>query len=89
MAFDRLLDAVADIDRLLPGHGPVLTSPATAMDGYLAHRRARLDEVREVMASGITDPARIVEVVYADVPRAVWPAAELTVRAQVEYLRES
>ncbi len=31
-------------------------------------------------------PAGIVEIVYADVPRAVWPAAELTVRAQLEYL---
>jgi hypothetical protein len=27
-----------------------------------------------------------VERVYADVPREVWPAAELSVRAQVEYL---
>jgi len=25
-------------------------------------------------------------VVYADVPREVWPAAELTVRAQLAYL---
>jgi hypothetical protein len=27
-----------------------------------------------------------VEIVYADVPREVWPAAELTVRAQLAYL---
>ena len=30
--------------------------------------------------------AAIVEVVYADVPREVWPAAELTVKAQLTYL---
>ncbi len=30
---------------------------------------------------------RIVEMVYADVPRSVWPAALLSVRAQVSYLR--
>lgn len=29
---------------------------------------------------------RIVEIVYADVPRSVWPAALLSVRAQLDYL---
>jgi glyoxylase-like metal-dependent hydrolase (beta-lactamase superfamily II) len=76
----------ASVRRLLPGHGPVLESPAEVIDAYLAHRQARLEQVRGVVASGITDARAIVEVVYADVPRAVWPAAELTVRAQLEYL---
>lgn len=82
----RLRDLAGGLDRLLPGHGPVLASPAEVVDAYLAHRLARLAEVADVIASGVTDPAEIVAVVYADVPRAVWPAAELTVRAQVEYL---
>ena len=30
----------------------------------------------------------IVEHVYADVPRSVWPAAKATVQAQLEYLGE-
>jgi hypothetical protein len=29
----------------------------------------------------------VVEHVYADVDRALWPAAELSVRAQLAYLR--
>jgi hypothetical protein len=29
----------------------------------------------------------VVEVVYADVDRALWPAAEWSVGAQLEYLR--
>jgi hypothetical protein len=29
----------------------------------------------------------VVERVYAEVDRALWPAAELSVRAQLEYLR--
>lgn len=84
----RLRDLVDDVSlvRILPGHGPVLDDPARVIDGYLAHRQARLAEVRAIYDSGITDPAGIVEIVYADVPREVWPAAELTVRAQVEYL---
>jgi glyoxylase-like metal-dependent hydrolase (beta-lactamase superfamily II) len=82
-----LADASA-VDRLLPGHGPVLSSPGSVIDAYLAHRQARLEEVRSVVASGVTVAAEIVAVVYADVPRAVWPAAELTVRAQLAFLDE-
>lgn len=84
----RLRDLAGDasVERLLPGHGPVLPSPVSAIDAYLAHRRARLEEVRAVVESGVTDAARIVAIVYSDVPRAVWPAAELTVRAQLAYL---
>ena len=84
----RLRDVVdrTGTRRLLPGHGPTLDDPIAVLDAYLEHRRARLEEVREVVASGVTDPRGIVEIVYADVPQAVWPAAELTVRAQLDYL---
>lgn len=85
----RDLTDTAAVERLLPGHGPVLTSPGSVIDAYLAHRRARLEEVRSVVASGVTDAPQIVAIVYADVPREVWPAAELTVRAQLAYLRST
>ena len=86
-SLDRLRSLADDgMTMLLPGHGPVLRDPVAALDGYLAHRRARLAEVEEVVRGGVTDAESIVEIVYADVPREVWPAAELTVRAQLEYL---
>jgi glyoxylase-like metal-dependent hydrolase (beta-lactamase superfamily II) len=85
-SLERLRRQCASADRLLPGHGPVLSDPLGVIDAYVAHRKARLVEVREVMATGVTDPKEIVAVVYADVPREVWPAAELTVRAQLEFL---
>ena len=83
-----LRDLTAEVGpgHLLPGHGPSIASPAEVIDAYLAHRRARLEEVAAVVDSGIREPARIVAIVYADVPREIWPAAELTVRAQLEYL---
>ncbi len=86
----RLLRDLANssnVQRLLPGHGPVLTDPAAVLDRYLAHREARLDEVRAVVSRGTTDPAAIVAEVYAATPRALWPAAELSVRAQLTFLR--
>ncbi len=86
----RLAGLVEDrgVARLLPGHGPVLQDPRATLAEYLDHRRARLAEVRGVVSRGVTAPAAIVEIVYADVPREVWPAAELTVRAQLEYLAD-
>ncbi|MGI8694088.1 MAG: MBL fold metallo-hydrolase [Geodermatophilaceae bacterium] len=83
----RLLASVDDAV-VLPGHGPELASIATAAEQYLAHRHERLDQVRVAVARlgpGVT-AWEIVEDVYADVDRAVWPAAELSVRAQLDYL---
>jgi glyoxylase-like metal-dependent hydrolase (beta-lactamase superfamily II) len=81
---------------VLPGHGPVLKDPAGVFDAYLEHRQTRLAAVdsalQEITASGVTADdvvAAIVERVYADVPREVWPAAALSVAAQVEYLQHS
>jgi glyoxylase-like metal-dependent hydrolase (beta-lactamase superfamily II) len=75
---------------VLPGHGPPLADCAAAARFYLAHRRARLDQVRAAVAAGAVSPADVVVVVYADVDRALWPAAEWSVRAQMAYLqRES
>lgn len=74
---------------VLPGHGPELPSAGRVAEAYLEHRAQRLEEVRRAVAAGATTPRGIVETVYADVPQAVWPAAELSVRAQLEYLRET
>lgn len=74
---------------VLPGHGPVRPDCAAAAEEYLAHRRDRLEQVRGALARGDSTPGQIVAWVYADVDRALWPAAELTVRAQLEYLKES
>ncbi|GAB3855916.1 hypothetical protein GCM10029963_51420 [Micromonospora andamanensis] len=74
----------------LPGHGPALADCAAAADYYLAHRRARLDQVRTALDAGARTPAEVVAAVYADVDRSLWWAAEWSVRAQLEYLgRES
>jgi glyoxylase-like metal-dependent hydrolase (beta-lactamase superfamily II) len=73
---------------VLPGHGPVLADCSVAAGYYLAHRRARLDQVRAVLAAGVTTPAEVVATVYQDVDRELWPAAEWSVRAQLAYLAD-
>src|SRR5262245_19464501 len=71
---------------VLPGHGPALADCATAARFYLDHRLARLEQVRQARAAGHEDPADVVATVYADVDKSLWPAAELSVRAQLAYL---
>ncbi|WP_442792081.1 MBL fold metallo-hydrolase [Micromonospora sp. NBC_01796] len=70
----------------LPGHGPALADCAVAARFYLAHRRARLDQVRQAVAAGATTAPEVVAAVYADVDRSLWWAAEWSVRAQLDYL---
>jgi glyoxylase-like metal-dependent hydrolase (beta-lactamase superfamily II) len=78
------LDGIA----VLPGHGPELRSAGAAARSYLAHREERLEQVRTALVTlGPDATARqVVELVYADVDQALWPAAELSVRAQLAYL---
>jgi len=73
---------------VLPGHGPALADCEVAARFYLAHRHARLDQVRAARAAGATTATEVVATVYADVDRVLWPAAELSVRAQLAYLDE-
>ncbi|MEB3369631.1 MBL fold metallo-hydrolase [Saccharopolyspora mangrovi] len=76
--------------RALPGHGPELDDVRAVAEFYLDHRRQRLTQVREAIRSlgREVTPRQVVELVYADVDRSVWPAADLTVQAQLTYLAE-
>lgn len=77
------------VERILPAHGPVIDDPATVVDFYLTHREERLEQVRRAVAAGAVTPQDVVERVYADVDRALWPAAERSVAAQLEHLQQS
>ena len=99
-SLDRL-HALADaheVTSIWPGHGPVIADALGALDFYLAHRRERLGQVEAAVAAlraaphpeGLAVeelPRRVVETVYQDVDPVLWGAAELSVRAQIEYLR--
>ncbi|MTE20191.1 MBL fold metallo-hydrolase [Streptomyces sp. TRM43335] len=76
------------VHTVLPGHGPVLDDAQGAIEYYLAHRAKRLAQVETAVENGHRTASRVVAHVYADVDRSLWPAAELSVRAQLEYLEE-
>jgi glyoxylase-like metal-dependent hydrolase (beta-lactamase superfamily II) len=75
-----------EFDTVLPGHGPVLSDALGVLEFYIAHRKERLAQVEAALAAGDSTPSQVVRRVYADVDPAVWPAAELSVRAQLHYL---
>jgi hypothetical protein len=77
----------------------VIEDALGALDYYRAHRKERLEQVEAAVDSlkaaphpeGIAAdelPRRVVEIVYTDVDPVLWGAAELSVRAQLQYLAE-
>lgn len=99
-SLDRL-HALAEAHALAaiwPGHGPVIPDALPVLDHYLAHRHERLEQVREAVRALASEPSyaglvardglarAVVERVYVDVDPVLWGAAELSVRAQLDYL---
>ncbi len=100
-SLDRLhaLAEAHEVAAIWPGHGPVIEDALGALDYYRAHRQERLAQVEAALTSlraaphpeGIAAdelPRRVVELVYTDVDPVLWGAAELSVRAQLQYLAE-
>jgi len=75
-----------DLERLYPGHGPLVPDAAGKIDEYIAHRRARERQVMAALAAGDRTPAEVVARVYAEVDPVLHPAAERSVRAHLAKL---
>lgn len=89
----RIRGSDGGVRKALPGHGPVLADLAIAAAGYQEHRRERLAQVRAAIAllqartGEAPDAAAVTAEVYGDVPANVQGAAQLSVEAQLAYLR--
>ena len=69
---------------IAPGHGRLIEDPYAVLDDYLAHRRAREQQIYDLLAVG--SPSKIdplVEVIYADVDPELHPVARRTVHAHL------
>jgi glyoxylase-like metal-dependent hydrolase (beta-lactamase superfamily II) len=86
----RALTGAGEVVTILPGHGPAVPDAGAMVEFYRVHRAERLEQVRAALADGATqeeDPVEgVLRRVYAEVPEAVWPAARLSIRAQLNYL---
>jgi glyoxylase-like metal-dependent hydrolase (beta-lactamase superfamily II) len=84
----RDLAGTREVSLLLPGHGPMLADPAGTLDSPLSHPEQPQDHVRSPLAAGAKTAAEIVALLYTAVDNSVWPAAEWSVRAQLDYLAD-
>jgi len=82
----EVMTGSGEVTQILPGHGPTVSDPARVVRYYREHRMDRLAQVRAAAAVTGADADAVVETVYIDVPRALWPAARLSVLAQLAYL---
>ena len=90
-------DYLASLDTLeslgaamvLPAHGPVLPSLEAIVRAYRDHRQERLSQICAALDRLGRDAAvgEVTDAVYADVGPSVRRAAEMSVAAQLDYLR--
>ena len=74
---------------VLPAHGPELPDLTAVCAAYAEHRQQRLDSIRAallVLGRGAT-VGQVTDLVYTDIEPDVRAAAELSVAAQLRYLR--
>jgi len=89
----QYLDSLArvralDPARVYPGHGPVIDDAAGLIDEYVAHRRAREEQVRGILARGGAGIDAMVAEIYPGLDPAVRGAARETVLAHLLKLEE-
>ena len=75
-------------DRIYPGHGSEIENPNEVINWYVAHRLQREQEILAAMAGGAESVDDIVEVVYREVDRALFPLAKVSVAAHLRKLTE-
>jgi glyoxylase-like metal-dependent hydrolase (beta-lactamase superfamily II) len=81
-----LRDRFGDARALYGGHGPEVLAVRAKLDDYIAHRELR---EQQILAALIGEPATIpalVERIYANVDRRLWPAAGRQVLAYLQAL---
>ncbi len=82
----RLLDL--ELGFIFPAHGPPVAAAHHKIEEYLAHRLMRERKVVEALeaAGEPLAPDQLVPIVYADVDKAAWPLAQLSILAHLEKL---
>ena len=77
----RLLDV--DIQRIYPGHGPVLEPARPVIEQYIAHRLDRERQILAALGAGAETVGEIVARVYREVAPALHPVARLSVQSHL------
>ncbi len=83
-SLDRL--ASLELDKMYPGHGPILDDPTGIVGRYKEHRLRREQEIVAALGEGASTVGEIVHLVYADVDAALHFAAAQSTGAHLRKL---
>jgi len=64
-----------ELKRIYPGHGPAIDDPYDKIREYLDHRLEREAQIVEAIKAGARTVEQMVERIYVDTPRVLYPAA--------------
>lgn len=73
---------------IAPGHGPLVSDPASKLDEYIHHRRRREQQVLAALSAGPRTVNDLVSAIYADTHPSLHDLARGSVLAQLEKLEE-
>jgi glyoxylase-like metal-dependent hydrolase (beta-lactamase superfamily II) len=86
-SLEKLLDLDPALSTIAPGHGPLLTDPASTVRSVIAHRRARHAEVAAALGgAGEATVEQLLPVVYAAVSEELKPVAAKSLWAHLRLL---
>lgn len=71
----RLRDEFPYVKRIYGGHGPVVERAQEKIAEYIAHREMRQNELLEALREGPQTIPELVQRLYGDTRRVLWPAA--------------
>ncbi len=71
----RLRDEFSNARRIYGGHGPIVERAREKIDEYIAHRDMRQNELLEALREGPQTIPELVQRIYGDTRRILWPAA--------------
>jgi putative nucleotidyltransferase with HDIG domain len=77
-----------DLEALCPGHGPLVTDPATRLGSYVEHRLEREAALRAALDDGLRGVDELLDRVWADAPAQLRMAATITLAAHLGKLEE-
>ena len=75
-----------DLERLYPGHGPLIDDPAAKVAEYIEHRESRERRLVAALERGERSRMALLKEVWDDVPEALLPAAAYAMQAHLEKL---
>ncbi len=85
-SLEQLLEL--EIERIYPGHGPAIDAPHDKIREYLSHRREREEQIVNAIQAGAQTVERMVEHIYVDTPRVLYPAAGQSVLSHLVKLEQ-